>query len=127
MRLQFLVLFERGKRGWPRDGRIRKRRIRNENEERDFYRPAKVMLGVKVYPFPMTKKYSESMADYEDVHANGHALWKDYCLVMDLHSSKSVMVIPWNRNKPTILEASPKDPTTTTRRGLETSGKCGFF
>ena len=35
------------------------------------------------------------------------------------------MYPPWNRKRPTILEARPKEPTNTTRRGLEISGGKG--
>ena len=29
--------------------------------------------------------------------------------------------LPWNKKSPTMFEAKPKDPTKTTRRGLEIS------
>ena len=35
--------------------------------------------------------------------------------------------IPWKRNKPTMLEASPSDPTITTRFGFEISVITGSF
>lgn len=56
----------------------------------------------------------------EDDHGSVHALRRE---LSEKGCDRQNDNLPWNKKRPTILEARPREPTMTTRRGLDISVK----